>query len=338
MTGPLGIPDALVLSPMVDVTDAAFRSLAREGGADITCSEMVAAAGLVHHNPASWALTRPWPGESPYGVQLMGGEADLVAAAARAVAERVRPDFIDINLGCPSPNILRSEAGGFLLRDPKNVGRVVAATVAAVDPIPVSIKLRMGPAADRLTYLDVCAEAEAAGAAWCTLHGRTVEQGYQGHADWNPIARLVEHVRMPVVGNGDLRTPDDVLRMKAETGCHGFFIARAAMHDPTVFRRMRQALDGQAPDPAPPLAERLPLALEYLDRAARAGGLHIATARRQAMRFIAGAPGAKRLRKDLHDVPDVAGVRAVLREAAASFEVPALDDEQRQPEEQGRVP
>lgn len=323
MTGPLGLPDALVLSPMVDVTDAAFRAIAAEWGADITCSEMAAAAGIVHGNPATWSLVAPGPGESPYGVQLMGGEPELVAQAARDVVDRVRPEFIDLNLGCPSPNILRSEAGGFLLRDPTRVGRVVAATVDAVAPTPVSIKLRTGPSADRLTYLDVCAEAEAAGAAWCTLHGRTVEQGYHGRADWTAIARLVDHVSMPVVGNGDLRTPDDVVRMRDETGCTGFFIARAAMHDPTVFRRMRQALDGQTPDAAPPLPERLRLALDYLDRAARTGPVHVAAARRQAMRFIAGAPGAKRLRREMHGARDLEDVRAVLER---SLEVPAGHD------------
>ena len=124
----LGTPHPLVLSPMVDVTDAAFRSVAKEWGADITCSEMVSAAGLVHDNPTTWQLVQPWrDGESPYGVQLMGGDQDEMATAVQRVVQEVGPDFIDLNLGCPSPNVLRSCAGGFLLRDPKMAGRVIQA-------------------------------------------------------------------------------------------------------------------------------------------------------------------------------------------------------------------
>src|SRR5687768_11890362 len=126
-----GTPDwPLVLSPMVDVTDAAFRSLAREWGADVTCSEMVAAIGLAHGSPSAWRHVEPWPGESPYGVQFMTGDPQEMAAAVRAVGERVRPAFVDVNLGCPAPNILRSCAGGFLMRDPSKAGEVVRAAAA----------------------------------------------------------------------------------------------------------------------------------------------------------------------------------------------------------------
>lgn len=323
MNGPLGLDRPLVLSPMVDVTDAAFRSVASEWGADITCSEMVSAAGLVHGNEKSWRLVQPWPGESPYGVQLMGGDAGEMATAVRMVCEQVRPDFVDLNLGCPSPNILRSCAGGFLLRDPKAAGQVIRSAVEAAAPfdVPVSVKMRVGPDAKRPTYLDVGREAQAAGAAWCTLHGRTVEQGYQGHADWSTIARLVDALDIPVVGNGDLRGPDDVVRMATETGCAGFFIARAAMSDPTVFRRMRTALAGDAPETAPGLSVRLDALQAYLRRAAEAHITHPAVLKRQVIRFISGAPGAKALRQQLHGAADAEGLLAVL----GSLEVAALD-------------
>lgn len=312
MKGPLGIREPLVLSPMVDVTDAAFRSIAAEWGAEITCSEMAAAAGIVHRNPTTWRLVRPWPGEHPYGVQLMGSDARQVAQAAAEVAARIDIDFIDINLGCPSPNILRTEAGGFLLRDPARVGQVVRAVVAAVD-VPVSIKLRTGPDEARPTYFDVVRAAEAAGASWCTLHGRSVEQGYTGHADWSAIARLVEAVDIPVVGNGDLRGPDDVVRMKAETACHGFFIARAAMHDPTVFHRMAQARDGRPVDPPADLPERMAALEAYIERAARIGIDDVGTIRRQATRFLHAAPGAKALRRAVHGAPDVGAILDLVR-------------------------
>ncbi len=311
-----GCTDPLVLSPMVDVTDAAFRSIAKDWGADVTCSEMVSAAGLVHGNPTSWDLVRPWPGEAPYGVQIMGGEPALMADAAQMVVDQVAPDFIDLNLGCPSPNILRSCAGGFLLRDPVHAGKVIAAAVEAAGDTPVSVKMRLGPDADRLTYLDVGAEAESAGAGWCTLHGRTVAQMYRGEADWDAIARLVDHLSIPVVGNGDLRGPNDVLAMRERTGCAGFFIARAAMHDPTIFRRMRQGLDGHAPDDPLGLQERVDAFATYLDRRRSMGEPHIADVRRQATRFVGGAPGAKALRKALHEASSLDDVQAVMSEAA----------------------
>ncbi len=325
--GPLGLPLPLVLSPMVDVTDAAFRSVAAEWGADITCSEMVSSAGLLHGNDKTWSLVQRWPGESPYGVQIMGGDPEHMAEAVRLVCNRVQPDFVDLNLGCPSPNILRSCAGGFLLRDPQRAGRVIQAAVDAGDETgtPVSVKMRVGPDWDRPTYLEVGREAEAAGAAWCTLHGRTVDQGYSGTADWNTIRRLVDALSIPVVGNGDLRDPDDVLRMRDETGCSGFFIARAAMHDPTVFERMRQALDSKPVAPAPPLSVRLDALRTYLQRTAERGEVHPAVLKRQATRFISGAPGAKAVRQALHEagsVPDLIGVLERLL-----LEVATLDHE-----------
>ncbi len=296
MKGPLGLDRPLVLSPMVDVTDAAFRSIAAEWGSDITCSEMVAAAGLLHGNQKTWRLVEPWPGESPYGIQLMGSEPDDMAAAVRQVIERHQPQFVDLNLGCPSPNILRSCAGGFLLRDPAKVGRVVKACVEAADGTPITVKLRKGHDAQHETYLEVGEEAQAAGAAWCTLHGRTVAQAYSGDADWQAIGRLVDHLDIPVVGNGDLRDPEDVLRMAEETDCAGFFIARAAMHDPTVFQRMRQALDGGPVAPAPSLETRLAALDTYLERAGSLGEIPLAVLKRQATRFIQGVPGARAAR------------------------------------------
>jgi tRNA-dihydrouridine synthase B len=316
--GILGKRLPLVLSPMVDVTDAAFRSIAVEWGADVTCSEMVAATGLVHGSPKAWKHLQPWPDESPYGVQFMCGDPAEMGEAVRTLATRIKPDFVDVNLGCPAPNILKSCAGGFLLRDPKKAGEVVAAAKDAADEagIPhVSAKLRLGPSASRLTYLDVGQACQDAGASWVTLHGRTVEQAYAGKADWDAIAKLVAHLDVPVIGNGDLRTPDDVARMKAQTDCAGFFIARAAMHDPTIFTRMKAGLNGGDPAAEPSMRQRLETLLAYLDRAPAAGVTAIGDLRRQATRFVAGGPGAKKLRVSFQDAPDEATLRELVAEA-----------------------
>lgn len=320
--GILGKRLPLVLSPMVDVTDAAFRSIAVEWGADVTCSEMVAATGLVHGSEKAWKHLAPFPQESPYGVQFMCGDPGEMGDAVRTLATRIKPDFVDVNLGCPAPNILKSCAGGFLLRDPKKAGEVVAAAKAAADEVGikhVSAKMRLGPSASRLTYLDVGAECVAAGASWVTLHGRTVEQGYSGTADWDAIGRLVDHLDVPVIGNGDLRTPVDVVRMHEQTDCAGFFIARAAMHDPTVFTRMKAGLNGGDATVEPAMRERLQTLLTYLDRAPSAGVTAIGDLRRQASRFVAGGPGAKKLRVLFQDAPDEATLRERVAEALASL-------------------
>lgn len=309
----------LVLSPMVDVTDAAFRSLAREHGADVTCSEMIAAAGLVHDRARAWRDAEPWPGESPYGVQFMTADPDELRNAIRDLAERVKVDFIDLNMGCPAPNILRSCAGGFLMRDPKQAARVVKAGVAAAEEAGikrVSVKLRLGPDAKRLTYVEVAQEAEAAGAAWATLHARTVEQGYAGNAEWEHIAKLVEAVEIPILGNGDVRTPGDAVRMRNETGCAGLFIARAAMRDPTILGRMRKALDGKDAGPEPGASARRAVLCDYLDRAAKRGDVTIAFLRRQASRLISGTPGSARLRMRIQSCKSMDELRAAV--AAAS--------------------
>ncbi len=312
----------LFLSPMVDVTDAAFRSLARDWGADVTCSEMVGAAGLVHDNEASWRMVEPWPGEAPYGVQLMAGEADTMAQAVQrllSVEPERRPHFIDLNLGCPSPKVLRACAGAFLLRDPVKAGEVIGGAVAAAEElapeVPVSIKLRLGHDDEHRTFLEVGEQAQAAGAAWATLHGRTVVQGYSGRADWDAIARMVEHLDIPVVGNGDVTGPEAAVAMREQTGCAGLFIGRAAMHDPTIFGRLRRALDGLDPGEGPTLEERLVALDTYLERAQVAGITRIGDLRRQAGRFVQGSPGAKRLRVAFNQAPDAHALRSILVEA-----------------------
>lgn len=308
---------------MVDVTDIAFRSVARAWGADVTCSEMVAAIGLNHDSATAWRHVQPAEGETPYGVQFMTGDPEDMRKAVLAVGAKLggRIQFVDVNLGCPAPNIMKVCAGGFLMKDPDQAGRVIRAARMAADEVGiphVSVKMRLGPTAARHTYVEVGHEAEAAGAAWATLHARTVEQGYSGQAEWHHIGRLVESVTIPVVGNGDLRTPSDVVRMRDETGCAGFFIARAAMHDPTVFGAMRAGLDGRSTSPPSPQA-RFDALLAYLDAAEAAGMRSVPLLRRQATRFIAGWAGAARLRGQLQDVRDVDALRShavAWREAA----------------------
>ncbi|MGB0651736.1 MAG: tRNA dihydrouridine synthase [Thermoplasmatota archaeon] len=316
------IETPLFLSPMVDVTDAAFRSLARDWGADVTCSEMVGAAGLVHGNQGSWRMVQPWPEEAPYGVQLMGGDADQMAEAVRQVAAMdAPPDFIDLNLGCPSPKILKACAGAFLTRDPALAGTVVGAAADAAEEVgagPVSVKMRLGHDDAHRTYLEVGQAVQDAGAAWVTLHGRTVVQGYGGKADWDAIGKLVEHLDVPVIGNGDVTGPETAVAMRDQTACAGIFIGRAAMHDPTCFERLRAALDGRPAGDGPDMDVRLDALATYLERARAIGITHVGDLRRQATRFVQGAPGAKKLRVAFNQAPDLEALLALVEATRSS--------------------
>jgi tRNA-dihydrouridine synthase len=242
----------------------------------------------------------------------MSADPEHIRGAVRQLAGKVQADFVDVNLGCPAPNILKSCAGGFLMRDPAQAAKVVRAAREAADEagIPhVSAKMRLGPEAGWLTYLEVGQAVADAGADWVTLHARTVAQGYTGEADWSHIARLVDGVDLPVLGNGDLRTPADVVRMRDTTGCAGFFVARAAMHDPTVFRRMRAALDGKDPGPEPSMPERMAVLLDYIERSGPAAP--VSDLRRAATRLVAGSAGAARMRAQFNAAPDPASLAAL---------------------------
>lgn len=312
------IDHPLVLSPMVDVTDAPFRAIAKQWGADVTCSEMVSATGLVHENATSWRLVERHPSEDPYGVQIMGPEADVIAQAIELVGQRIQPDFLDLNLGCPSPNILRSCSGAFLLRDPEKAGRILRAAKDACDDAGIpqcSVKMRLGHNHESMTFLEVGKAAQDAGCDWATLHGRTVVQGYSGEADWSKIKDLVEHLDIPVIGNGDLKHAEDPARMRDETGCAGFFVARAAMHDPTVFRRMRDHLEGREAEPAPDFATRMGLFLQYIEGVKARGEPHVGELRRQGTRFVSGVRGARELRGTLHKLPTVEAIEDYVRQA-----------------------
>lgn len=245
----------VVLAPMAGITNRAFRRLCRQSGAGLYVSEMVTSRALLERNDETMDLIRFAADEQPRSLQLYGVDPQVVAAAVRMVVAEDLADHVDLNFGCPVPKVTRKGGGAALPWKRDLFASVVAAAVRAADArVPVTVKMRMGIDADHLTYLDAGRAAARAGVAWVALHGRTADQMYAGQADWDAIATLVEELAplgVPVLGNGDIWTADDALRMVEETGCAGVVVGRGCLGRPWLFGQLAAAFAGQAPPPEP---------------------------------------------------------------------------------------
>ena len=245
----------VVLAPMAGITNRAYRRLCREAGAGLYVSEMVTTRALVERNAATMDMVTFAGDETPRSVQLYGVDPNVTAEAVRIIVEEDRADHIDLNFGCPVPKVTRKGGGSALPWKRDLFEQIVTEAVrAAGDRVPVSVKMRKGIDDDHLTYLDAGMTAAQAGVAWVALHGRTAAQMYGGQADWDAIARLKEHLAptgVPVLGNGDIWTADDALRMVARTGADGVVVGRGCLGRPWLFAQLAAAFTG-APIPHDP--------------------------------------------------------------------------------------
>lgn len=264
--GPLGLASPVVLAPMAGYTDLVYRLLIRSlGGLGLAYTEMLNPQSVLHGGGRKrQALLATSPADHPLGHQLYGTDPSLMAEAARwLVARGAR--LIDINMGCPQKKISRRGAGAGLLRNPPLAVKLAQEVVAAV-PVPVTAKLRLGWDARSLAAAQLAAELEQIGIAAITVHARTGVQQYAGAADWPEIRRVVASVKkIPVIGNGDVTTPQAALDLQAETGCTGIMIGRAALKNPWIIRQTAAALAGQTPAREPNWAERRNFVCRHLD-------------------------------------------------------------------------
>src|SRR5256885_8972030 len=237
---PLKFP--LYLAPMAGVSDKIFRQFCKERGADVLVTEFVSAEGVFRRNDRTREYLDFDECERPIGVQLFGGDAAHMADAARNVVDWVRPDFIDLNFGCPVNKVVSKNGGSALLKDCPTLASVANAVVRAIAPLPTTAKIRIGWDADSVNAVRVAKILADAGIAALTVHGRTRAQGYSGAADWNVIAEVAAEVSIPVIGNGDLATAADVAKRRRETGIAGAMIGRAAMSSPWIFRETKAHL------------------------------------------------------------------------------------------------
>ena len=308
----------LFLAPLAGYTDMAMRKTARKYGAEMTVSEMVSARALCYGDKKTPMLARVYADELPMAVQIFGSEPAYMAEGAQIVARGmaggVAPTAIDINMGCPVKKIVSSGDGSALMKDPALVYDIVKAVVNAV-ALPVTVKIRAGFDEQHKNAVEVALAAEEAGAALVAVHGRTKAQMYSGVADYGIIANVKDALRIPVVGNGDIFSAADALRMKRETACDGMMVGRGAVGNPFLFAEIRAALAGQTYIPPTP-KERMETALFALRLAVEEKGEReaVLSSRKQFADYASGLRGASALRASAHRAETYAEMETLARE------------------------
>ena len=294
------VPGNIFLAPLAGYTDRAFRSVCVEMGADLTYTEMVSCEALVRGSEKTESLLVKAEAEEYYAVQLFSGNARTAGEAVKQVNKH-KPLIIDLNCGCPVPKIIKSGAGSALMRDPDNMAEIVRAMKDNTD-IPVTVKIRTGWDANSLNYLEVAEKAFKAGADLVCMHARTRSQAYGGTADWTHLKKLKESLGdFPVLGSGDMFTPEAVKTVMEETGIDGVMLARGAIGNPFLFREIRHFLQtGETLSPPPP-AEKMDIAFRQLKLAVHYKDEKVAVneMKKQMCAYTKGLPGSSEIRNKM---------------------------------------
>jgi tRNA-dihydrouridine synthase B len=307
----------LYLAPMAGVSDKIFRQLCKEYGADVLTTEFVSAEGIFRRNERTREYLDFDEIERPIGVQLFGADAAHLAEAAKQVVDWVRPDFVDLNFGCPVNKVVCKNGGSALLKDCPTLANVASAVVKEISPLPTTAKIRIGWDADSVNAVRVAKILAECGISALTVHGRTRAQGYSGVADWNVIGEVAAAVSIPVIGNGDLATAADVAKRKRETRIAGAMIGRAAMSAPWIFRETKAYLAARAIVDPPTLDERWKLILRHCKLHVRDWGVEepgMRSMRARLMAYSKSMPEAKRLRERFSQVSTIADIESIAAE------------------------
>ncbi|WP_274648443.1 tRNA dihydrouridine synthase DusB [Paenibacillus humicola] len=295
--GNIEMKNKVVLAPMAGVCNPAFRLIAKEFGCGLVCAEMVSDKAILHGNKRTMEMLFVDEREKPLSLQIFGGDRESLVEAAKVVDKQTNADIIDINMGCPVPKVTKCDAGARWLLDPNKIYEMVSAVVDSVSK-PVTVKMRIGWDSEHIYAVDNARAVERAGGKAVSVHGRTREQLYTGKADWDMIKEVKQAVSIPVIGNGDVFTPEDAKKMLEHTGCDGVMIGRGALGNPWMLYRTVHYLTGGEllPDPSP--REKMEIAIVHMDRLVQLKGESVAVRemRKHLAWYLKGLPGAARVK------------------------------------------
>jgi len=310
------IETPLILAPMAGVSEAPFRHICRRLGADILMTEFLNAEAIRRGIRRTLEGCEFAEGERPIGIQIYGADPEAMARAAAIVTEAYQPDFVDINFGCPVKKVVQRNGGSGCLKDMDLVERIIREVVAATH-LPVTVKTRSGWNELERRPVEIALRMQDAGAKAFTLHARTRSQMFGGRADWDEIARVVEALDIPVIGNGDVVSGEDILRMKQYTGCAAVMVGRGSFGNPWIFRDGRALLSGTTPPGRPGAVERFTVALEHASLAVTLQGDDRKTVvefRKHLGWYTKGLPGAASLRQRLFQIETMVEAGELFRE------------------------
>lgn len=311
--GDVVLKNNLILAPMAGVTDLPFRLLCREQGAGLLCMEMVSAKAISYGNKNTESLLAIDRREPPVSLQLFGSDPDIISEMAKRIEDRPF-SILDINMGCPVPKVACNGEGSALMKDPARVEQIVSKTVKAIKK-PVTVKIRKGFDEGHVNAVEIARIAEASGAAAVAVHGRTREQYYQGKADWDIIRQVKEAVRIPVIGNGDVVSPESAERMLEETGCDGIMIGRGAQGNPWIFRQILDYMETGREPVAPSLSEVKEMILRHARMLVEYKGDYtgIREMRKHTAWYTAGYPHSAKLRARVNEVKSLDELEDLIR-------------------------
>ncbi|OIJ14436.1 tRNA dihydrouridine synthase DusB [Anaerobacillus arseniciselenatis] len=319
--GDITMKNPVVLAPMAGVCNPAFRLIAKEFGAGLVCAEMVSDKAILYKNQKSLQMLYVDEREKPLSLQIFGGDKKTLVEAAKVVDQQTNADIIDINMGCPVPKITKCDAGAKWLLDPNKIYEMVAAVVDVVKK-PVTVKMRMGWDEDHIYAVENAQAVERAGGQGVAVHGRTRVQMYEGIADWDIIRQVKEAVNIPVIGNGDVKTPQDAKRLLETTKADGVMIGRAALGNPWMLYRTVQFLETGELSPEPTPREKIDVCMLHLDRLIALKGERVAIRemRKHVAWYVKGMHGATKVKDQINQFESKEMIEATLYGFIEDFE------------------